>query len=92
MDTDTDIKQKNTGKVKSWNEYQKRYSFISINKKLSNEALSQKIECMKQKLADLEKILNDRLSYEKEMELVVKEKETLKLLMEKYGIKSLETC
>ena len=89
---DTDIKQKNTGKVKSWNEYQKRYSFMTINKKLSNEALSQKIECMKQKLADLEKILDDRITREKEMELVSKEKETLKLLMEKYGIKSPETC
>lgn len=92
MDTPTENKT-NTVKGKSWNEYQKRYSFITLNKKLSNEALLQKIEAMKRKTADLEKIINDRITEEKEMQVILKEKEQLKLLLEKYGVvKSPETC
>jgi hypothetical protein len=57
------------------------------------EALLQKIEAMKRKTADLEKIVNDRITQEKEMEVIIKEKEQLKMLMEKYGVvKSPETC
>lgn len=92
MDTPNENKT-NTVKGKSWNEYQKRYSFITLNKKLSNEALLQKIEAMKRKTADLEKIINDRINEEKEMQVVLKEKEQLKMLIEKYGVvKSPETC
>ena len=83
MDTPTENKTNNVVKGKSSHEYQKRYSFITLNNKLSTEALLQKIEAMKRKTADLEKIVNDRITEEKEMEVIIKEKQQLKLLLEK---------
>jgi tRNA nucleotidyltransferase/poly(A) polymerase len=93
METEqTEKKRAENVKGHNWNEYQRKYSFVMLNKKLSSEALSQKIENMKQKTLQLERILAERVKIEQETALVTQEKEQLKMLMEKYGVvKSPET-
>jgi len=70
----------------TWNEYQKKYCYILTNKKLPSETIEKKVSDMKNKIAELEKILHERKAKEEANEQEIAERQQLVLLMQKYNI------